>query len=96
MLVWAEPWLTPATACTSYARLDVICVAARLEPEANYPTLEALAAAANTALETAGFRAAQTSAPGPFEIAQVTYLAARVQVRQPVSLTATVPLSLGG
>jgi hypothetical protein len=84
VLVWADPWLVPETWCQSAAQLDVVCVPARMEPEANYPTLEAMVAQANTALKT--FPVVQTGTPGPFEVAGVTYLAARILIRQPVAI----------
>jgi hypothetical protein len=79
-----DPWRTVDTMCTDTAQLEVIAVAARLEPEANYPILEAMVDAATAALMTARLRPKQTLAPGPFEVAQITYLAARLQLRQPV------------
>lgn len=86
--VWADPWLVPATFCIQTAALEVVCVAARLEPEGNYPTLEAMVDAANVALDGARLKAAQTGRPGPFEIAGVTYLSARILVRHSVELGA--------
>jgi hypothetical protein len=87
MLVWGDPtgiWLTPASFCSSYAQLEVVAVAARLEPDANYETLEAMVTLANGVLNR--FAVAQTSAPGPFEIGQITYLAARILITQPVDI----------
>ena len=91
MVLWGpDPWLTVETSsgfgtfCTYAAALEVICVADRLTPEGNYPVLEQLVDGALTALGAARFRPVQALAPGPFEIAQVTYLAARLHIRQPV------------
>jgi hypothetical protein len=81
-----DPWRTINTVCVDDAQLEVIAVAARLEPEANYPILEAMVDDAHTALTAARLRPYQTLAPGPFEVAQVTYLAARLQLRQPVTI----------
>jgi hypothetical protein len=87
MLVWGDPWLAPATNCARYATLEVVAVAARLEPEANYPTLETMVAAANLALEAAALIPAQTARPGPLDFGGITYLAARILIRQPVTLS---------
>lgn len=89
MLVWAdraEPWLTPATWCQSYAQLDVIVVAGRLEPESNFATLEAMVAEGWVALTAAGVTVAATTAPAGFEVGQITYLASRILVRQTVDI----------
>jgi hypothetical protein len=88
MVRWGpDPWRTVESVCTDLAQLEVIAVAARLTPEANYPTLEALVDGAVTALAQARLRPYQTLSPGPFEIAQITYLAARIQLRRPVTTT---------
>ena len=95
MLTWGpDPWLTVETGsgfgtfCTYAAALEVVCVADRLTVEANYPALEDLVARAATALSAAHLRPVQALAPAGFEIGQVTYLAARLQLRQPVDTTA--------
>ena len=87
LLAWADPWLLPSTYCVDDAFLNVVCVAARMEPEANYPTVEEMIRRARVALAGAGFAYVQTSPPGPFDIAQVTYLAARLRVRASVDHT---------
>lgn len=85
MLRWGpDPWREQQSFCTDLARLEVICVADRLTPEANYPVLEQLTDAACRALDVARLRPARLLAPAPFEIAQVTYLAARWQIVQPI------------
>lgn len=90
MLVWGpDPWRFIDTNCTDTAQLEVICIAARLTPEANYPVVEAMVDAATAALAQARLRPYQTLAPAGFEIAQVTYLAARLQIRRPVTIGGT-------
>lgn len=87
LIQWGpDPWLTVSSFCTDTAQLEVVAVAARLEPEANYPILEAMVEGAYTALVVARLRPYQTFAPAPFEVAQVTYLAARLQIRRPVTI----------
>lgn len=87
LVVWGpDPWGTPLTMCYDNAQLEVVCVSARLTPEATYPIVEAMVDAARVALAAAQFRPYGWLAPAPFEIGQVTYLAARLQLRQPVTL----------
>lgn len=87
LVIWGpDPWRTVGTICGDTAQAEVVAVAARLTPEANYPVIEAMVDAAHTALYTARLRPYQTLVPGPFEIAQVTYLAARLQIRRPVTI----------
>jgi hypothetical protein len=85
MLRWGpDPWREPQAFCTDLARLEVICVADRLTPEANYPILEQMTDAAHVALSAVQLRPNRLAPPGPFEIAQVTYLAARWQIVRPI------------
>lgn len=88
VLQWADPWLTPASWCQSFAALEVIAVAARLEPDAQYETLETLITGAYAALNTARLTPTTTSTPLPLEIGSVTYLTARLAVREPVDIPA--------
>ena len=85
LCVWGpEPWREPWTACTDLVSLQVVAVAARLTPEATYPVLETMVDAAYGALVAAKLRPAHGTAPGPFESAQITYLAARIHIARPV------------
>lgn len=87
VLQWnPAPWRSIASVCTDTAQLEVLAVAARLTPEGeNYPTLERMVDAANTELATARLRPFQTLPPAPLEIAGIAYLAARIQIRRPVT-----------
>lgn len=89
VLEWSDPWLLPAGYCQSTAALDVVVVAARLEPDAQYDTLDAMVGAAYAALAAARLTPAQTSAPLPLDVAQVNYLSARLLIRQPVDVPGT-------
>lgn len=93
VLEWAEPWLRPASYCQSYAQLDVLVIAPRLEPEDQYATLEGMVAAAYVALAAVDLAPAGASAPYPLEVASVSYIGARLHVRQPVELNAPVPVA---
>lgn len=83
-----DPWGTVATVCADTVTLEVVVVADRLTPDANYPVIEAMVDQARIALAAGQLRPFQWLASGPFEIGQVTYLAARLQIRQPVTLGA--------
>jgi len=88
LLDWGpDPWRVELTFCQDAANLEVLVIVDRLTPEANYPTLEAMVDAACNALSVAGMRSPQSLAPAPTELGNVTYLGARVQVRQPVEVT---------
>jgi hypothetical protein len=86
VLVWPEPWLTPATSCSYRAQLQVIVIAARMEPPPGYEQLEALITAAVPALARAGVPLVQVGAVLPLEFANVTYQSARITVSSPVTL----------
>jgi hypothetical protein len=80
-----DPMLAVASICTDDAHVQVLAVAARLEIQGTYPTAVQMVDAGNDALAAAGLRPFQTLAPAPAEIAGLQYLAARLQVRQPVT-----------
>lgn len=86
VLVWADPWLTRSTSCVHGARLDVFCVAARVDVEGGTETLETMVERAVVALDAAGRPPVNVAPPGPFEIGGVRYLAARVTLASPVNL----------
>lgn len=86
MLQWGpDPARVIDTVCTDTVSLEVIAVAGRLTIEGAYPILETMWDQAVTALTAARLRPWQSLAPGSFEIARVAYLAARIQIRQPVT-----------
>lgn len=85
VVAWGpDQWRTVATTCTDDAQLQVMAVSARLTPEATYPILEGMVEQANGVLTTARLRPYMTGAPGPLELGQITYLAARMLLRRPV------------
>jgi hypothetical protein len=87
MLVWGGgSWLTRITMCAHTARLQVICVAARIDPEPGYEQLEELTVAAILALEAAKVPVETVDAPLPMELGGLTYQTARITLTQPVTL----------
>ena len=86
MLVWSGPWLTRLSMCAHTARLQVIAVAARVDPEPGYEQLEALTVAAIGALEAAKVPVESVDAPTPMDFGGLTYQTARTTITQPIIL----------
>ena len=86
MLVWSGPWLTRLSMCAHTARLQVICVAARIDPLPGYEQLEALTVAAIGALEAAKVPVSDVDAPSPMDFGGLTYQTARITLTQPIIL----------
>lgn len=84
VLVWADPWTVPATHCRETARLDVVCIAGRIDPDPGIETLEFMVADALAAFSSAGIPHGETTAPRQTSFGGVAYLAARIQVSQTV------------
>lgn len=86
LLEWADPWTTPGTYCTEMARLEIVCIAARIEPASGVETLERMVESAIGAVAGAGIAHGETSPPREFEVAGVPCLAARIQVEMHVPI----------
>jgi hypothetical protein len=86
VLVWSAPWIVPLTMCSYTARLDVILVVGRIDPAPGFETIEAMLATTVTALRSAALPMVQAAPPGPFDVAGLTYLAARVTTESPLTL----------
>jgi hypothetical protein len=89
VLVWSTPWLTRSTFCAYGARLDVVCVAGRIDVEAGVETLETMVERATAALDAAGRPPDLVAPPGPFDIGGTQYLAARLTLSSPVTIGGT-------
>jgi hypothetical protein len=90
-LDWVDPWLEPQTVAGNgwwNARLDVVCIAARVQPGPGVTTLEELVTFAIARLKDDAYPwpAATLQAPRVFTIAGVPYLGARVSYRLPVTV----------
>lgn len=96
LLLWGDPWLDPKTVGMSNnghgyweARLEVLCIAARIEPGPGVAKLEELAAYVITRLneDTNNVWPRDTFfAPRDFVINGIHYLGARLVYRVPVTL----------
>jgi hypothetical protein len=80
---------TTQTMCTDTAQIEIVVVTASLEPEPNYDLGDAMIDAAHTAMVAAGMRPWQSLAPARYPMASLTYWAARIQIRQPVTVGGT-------
>ncbi len=90
MLDWGpDPGGLRRAFCAYDAQLEVLVIPGRLTTEGAYPLFESMLEAALAALEAAGLPASQWLGPGPLEIAQITYLCCRLQLRQPVPMGGT-------
>ena len=87
VLVWADPWATRSSSCHYGTRLDVVAIAARINPEPGIETLETMVERAVPALDAARAPVVEIVAPGPFDIGGVAYLAARLTITSPVTLS---------
>ena len=88
-LQWVDPMRTVQTMCTDTAQLEVVVVTARLSEESNYDLGDAMIDAAHTAIVGNGLRPWQSLAPAAYPIASLTYWAARIQIRQTVTVGGT-------
>lgn len=86
VLGWADPWTEPSTHCVEVARLEIVLVVGRIDPDPGIETLELMVEASTAALTAAGFRP-MTTAPGPIEVGGIRYLGARQTVARNVAFT---------
>ena len=94
MLLWDDPWLEPGSGapsmgpCMWTARLQVLCVAGRLEPGPGIRTLEELVAytVARLKADLYPWPLENVTAPRIFDIASIAYLGARVSYAVPITV----------
>jgi hypothetical protein len=81
-VAWADPWLLPTTMCQWESKLEIIAVAARIEPGGHLTVLEDLIAALLPAFRSSReFAVIDATAPYPIEIGGNTYLAASINLK---------------
>lgn len=88
LLVWGSPWLVPATYCSHVVRLDVVCIAGRMDPAPGIETIETMIAAALNRLRAAKLPEATVQPPARFDVGGIPYLAARLSLETRI----TIPL----
>lgn len=94
MLLWADPWLNRKTVGQSIASglwdawLEILCIAARVEPGEGMAQLEELVAYTIRRLQDDAYSWPPETfyAPRRFDIGGVTYLGARLIFRVPVTI----------
>lgn len=94
LLDWADPWVEPAHTigtiggCQWAARLQVICIAGRLEPGAGVDVLEQLVSLVVARLEADPYQWTLDSVSAPLQrdLAGISYLAANVVYTVPTTL----------
>ena len=87
VVLWGpDPMRTIESMCSDQVQIQVVAVGARLDIQGTYPVMAVMADAAVAALAGAGLRPYQSLAPAPFEMANLNYLAARILIRQSVSV----------
>lgn len=77
---WANPWLIATTFCQYSGMLQVICVAARIEPGGQYSVLENLVTETLGILHTKRIVVRDVTAPYPIALGGVNYLACSVNI----------------
>jgi hypothetical protein len=79
-VMWGTPWLELHNRCSWYANLDVLLVSTRFDPEGSFETIEDLVSDVLPLLEGGAWRFQYLEAPGPMDVAGITYLASRLTV----------------
>jgi len=79
-LLWGTPWLELHNRCSWVGNIDVLLVTSRFEPAGAIDTLESLTEQILPLLAGGRWRFGFLEAPGPLEVAGVTYLSARLTI----------------
>jgi hypothetical protein len=79
-IAWSNPWLVPTSFCQYSATLQLICVAARIEPGGQFTVLETLVNEVLDTLHANRVAIRDATAPYPIVLAGVNYLAATINI----------------
>ena len=85
LLGWGAPWLDYMNGCSYVARPAVICVAGRISAAEGMANLERLLEAATPRLALIG-PIERVETPSTLDVANITYLTARIILRTTVNL----------
>ena len=77
---WSNPWLVATTFCQYVSTIQLICVAARIEPGGQYATLESLVGDVLTVTHTQRIAVRDVTSPYPIALAGVNYLACSINL----------------
>jgi hypothetical protein len=79
-IAWGNPWLLPTTFCQYASAIQLICVAARIEPGGQFAVLEDLVGNVITVLHSNKVAVRDATSPFPIVLAGVNYLAATINI----------------
>lgn len=79
-IAWANPWLVSTTFCQYASSIQLICVAARIEPSGQYNVIEELVTTVLGVLHTARIAVRDATSPFPLALGGVNYLAASINI----------------
>lgn len=77
---WAEPWLSPSTMCVWRSRIEIMCVAQRIEPGGKLETLEEMISLIIPKLKRTDYTVEDVTSPFPLQVGGVDYLAASINI----------------
>jgi len=89
LIEWADPMLIARGFCLYDARVVVRVIGPRIDADNATVIVEQLMVPALVALADVGMVPVDVSAPAPFEIGGLTFLASRVTVQSPVTMEET-------
>jgi hypothetical protein len=79
-IAWGNPWLLPTTFCQYSSAVQLICVAARIEPGGQFTVLEDLVGDVVTVLHSNHIAVRDATSPFPIVLGGVNYLAATINI----------------
>lgn len=80
LVAWGDPWLTPGSFCEWIATLEVLVVAARIEPGGQYERIEGLVTDLVSAFKDSQIPIRDITSPYPLQLGGVDYLSASINV----------------
>lgn len=85
LVAWADPWLRPATLCAYEAKMELLCIAQRLEPGGQLTVLEEMVSAIVPTIKSLPYYAIDdVTSPYALELGGVAYLAASIDITHEV------------
>lgn len=79
-VAWSNPWLVATTFCQYNATVQLICVAARIEPGGQFTVLEELVSEVIEVCQNKRIAIRDATSPYPIVLGGVNYLAAVVNI----------------
>ena len=79
-IAWGNPWLLPTTYCQYSSSIQLICVAARIEPGGQFAVLEDMVGDIVTVLHSNHVAIRDATSPYPITLGGINYLAATINI----------------